>query len=56
MTDKMKDLLSPEHLAMLRDESGISEEVIETRGYRTITDPNELVDLEFAPRRLHWRA
>lgn len=41
--------LSAEHLRMLRDESGISEEVIRARGYRTVTDPRELADLGFAP-------
>lgn len=41
--------LSAEHLRMLRDESGISEEVIRARGYRTVTDPRELAALNFAP-------
>lgn len=42
-------LLSAEHLRMLRDGSGISDEVIEARGYRTITKAKELDQLGFAP-------
>lgn len=41
--------LSPEHLAMLRNESGISDDVILARGYRTITDKKDLETLGFAP-------
>jgi hypothetical protein len=33
------------HLKMLRDESGISDEVIAARGYRTVTDHKELTSL-----------
>ncbi len=40
--------LSSKHQAMLHDESGISEEVIAARGYRTITDPNELKEYGFS--------
>lgn len=39
--------LSEKHLAMLRDGSGISDEVVAARGYRTITDEAELVKLGF---------
>lgn len=40
-------LLQPHHLKMLRDESGISDSVIQARGYRTITDGDELRRLGF---------
>ena len=39
--------LSPTHQAMLRD-SGISPEVAQQRGYRTVTSPTEIVQLGFA--------
>jgi hypothetical protein len=42
--------LSPAHLRTLRDESGISDDVIEARGYRSITDTKELAALGFAPK------
>jgi Domain of unknown function (DUF3854) len=41
--------LSNEHLQMLDKGSGISEEVILARGYRTVTDTRELAALGFAP-------
>ncbi len=41
-------LLSPAHLGMLRAGSGISDDVILARGYRTVTDPDELAALGFA--------
>nr|HMT21555.1 DUF3854 domain-containing protein [Promineifilum sp.] len=41
--------LAPHHYAMLHDESGIADEVIAVRGYRTITDAAELRGLGFAP-------
>jgi len=41
--------LSPEHRAMLREESAISNDVIEARGYRTVKG-EELADLGFARR------
>jgi len=41
--------LSAAHLEMLRRGSGISDEVIAARGYRTITDSKELAALGFAP-------
>jgi rubredoxin len=40
--------LSPEHLTLLREGSGISDDVIIERGYRTITDPKELRDRGFS--------
>lgn len=41
--------LAPRHYAMLHDESGIADEVIAARGYRTITQAAELETLGFAP-------
>ncbi len=41
--------LSAPHLVMLRTESGLSDEVIAARGYRTITNVKELAALNFAP-------
>ena len=41
--------LSLEHLRMLLEGSGISEEVIAARSYRTITGADELDALGFAP-------
>ena len=43
------NLLALNHLQTLRDGSGISDEVIAARGYRTVTDSNELSALGFAP-------
>jgi hypothetical protein len=43
------DGLADYHFTMLREGSGISEEVIRARGYRTITDPRELGALNFTP-------
>ncbi len=40
--------LSPHHLSMLREESGIAETIIAARGYRTVTQETELVRLGFA--------
>jgi hypothetical protein len=37
---------------MLREESGISEEVIAARGYRTVTDHTDLSALGFSSRQL----
>jgi hypothetical protein len=42
--------LSATHLEMLRRGSRISDEVIAARGYRTVSDPNELAGLGFTPR------
>ncbi|MBE7532284.1 MAG: hypothetical protein HND44_20995 [Chloroflexi bacterium] len=41
--------LSERHLAMLRQESGLSEAIIQARGYRTVTDEADLIPLGFAP-------
>ena len=43
----LTDLLSPEHLTMLRDGSSILDEVILARGYRTVTSPADLLELGF---------
>ena len=40
--------LSDKHYKMLAAESGINDEVIRQRGYRTVTDSAELRDLGFA--------
>jgi hypothetical protein len=37
--------LTPAHLTMLRDESGIAEAIIAERGYRSLTSPEALVTL-----------
>jgi hypothetical protein len=42
--------LSAEHQLMLREESGISDEVISARGYHTITNHKELIALGFASK------
>jgi putative DNA primase/helicase len=44
----IQEQLSPEHWEMLTGGSGISEEVIEARGYRTVEDSEELAQLGFA--------
>ena len=41
--------LSDKHLKMLTEESGISEQVIRERGYRTITSEGDLVQYGFSP-------
>ncbi len=46
----MNASLSPAHLRILREESAISDAVIEARGYRTVTDSNELKEYGFAPQ------
>ncbi|MBK9050864.1 MAG: DUF3854 domain-containing protein [Chloroflexi bacterium] len=46
MTDSVS--LSPHHITMLREESGIAEAIINARGYRTVTQETELVRLGFA--------
>jgi hypothetical protein len=43
-----QNILSPEHLTVLREGSGISDEVILARGYLTITDPKELRERGFS--------
>lgn len=40
--------LSPEHLSMLRDGSGIDDATISARGYRTITESKHLRELGFS--------
>ena len=40
--------LTPEHLTMLEQESGITREVIEARAYRTVTKKADLETLGFA--------
>jgi hypothetical protein len=44
---ELQRCLSPEHLKMLRDESGIADEHILRRGYRTITSSSDLAALGF---------
>ena len=41
--------LSENHLKILSDESGISEQMIRERGYRTITSEGDLVQFGFSP-------
>jgi hypothetical protein len=41
--------LSQKHYEMLHGESGISEDIIAARGYCTVTDSKELLDLGFSP-------
>jgi hypothetical protein len=41
-------MLSPAHVTMLRQESGITDAVITARGYRSIDDPGDLQDLGFS--------
>lgn len=43
-----KLFLADNHYTMLTEESGISDEVIQARGYRTVTQAKELADLGFA--------
>jgi hypothetical protein len=45
-------ILSAEHLHILKEESGIAEDVIAARGYRTITVVKELAELGFTSRQL----
>ena len=44
--------LKPKHLAMLREGSAISDEVILARGYRSIDDFSELAELGFSSTQL----
>lgn len=41
--------LSELHLQMLRDESGISQEILDRRGYKTMSNPDALARLGFSP-------
>ena len=42
-------VLQPEHYRILAEESGISDDIIRRRGYRSISDAAELRELGFAP-------
>jgi hypothetical protein len=46
--ERSQKYLAPHHMETLISGSGISEGVIEARGYWTATDPDELIDLGFA--------
>ncbi len=46
---KQESTLADNHLKMLAEESGISEQVIRERGYRTITSEGDLVQYGFSP-------
>ena len=46
----LRQTLSDNHLFMLTQESGISEEVIASRGYWTCEDPDDLIELGFNKR------
>lgn len=46
-SDATDDNLHPHHRVLLEVESGIAPAVIESRGYRTVTNPEELVGLGF---------
>ncbi len=50
LTDTLSRRLRPNHLEMLRRESGIADEVIAARGYRTVTDHADLAALGFSPQ------
>jgi putative DNA primase/helicase len=50
--DRLQQDLSPKHLRMLREESGISPEDILARGYSTASDPEQLRELGFAEYQL----
>lgn len=47
--DNGDDVLHPHHRVLLEVESAIAPAVIESRGYRTVTDPQELLSLGFKP-------
>jgi hypothetical protein len=44
-----KTYLSEHHLTMLKVESSISDQVIDARGYRTVTEKGELIEYGFSP-------
>jgi hypothetical protein len=48
LLETMTLTLSEKHLQLLRDGSGIGDEVVAARGYRTITDEADLLRLGFA--------
>ncbi len=47
---RIKEILSTNHFEMLSKESCISEEVIIARGYKTISNKNELAELGFSSK------
>ena len=47
---KPVNTLSQKHYTILHEESGISDDIIAARGYRTITHSKELLDLNFSPK------
>lgn len=47
-----KGVLSPEHRTALIEESGISEEIIDLRGYWTATNRKELKDMGFGKKQI----
>jgi hypothetical protein len=51
-TPTAADLLAPHHAKMLLQGSGISEEVVTTRGYRTVNEPSDLKALGFSGSQL----
>jgi hypothetical protein len=46
--EDLKEVLSPDHLRLLLEESGISSQVVRERGYRTVETKAELKRLGFA--------
>jgi putative DNA primase/helicase len=46
------DVLAPHHAQMLLEESGISEEIVVGRGYRTVDEPEDLKASGFSERQL----
>src|SRR5215210_4400591 len=53
---RLEQDLSPEHLRMLRESSGISPDDILARSYFTATDPDQLRELGFAEYQLRTPA
>jgi putative DNA primase/helicase len=56
LEDRLEQDLSPEHLLMLREESGISPQDILARGYFTASDSEQLGELGFADYQLRTPA
>src|SRR5262245_46446916 len=52
-TMKLEDTLSTEHLKHLREGSGLSDEVILERGYRTITTKTALREYGFSDKQVN---
>jgi len=48
----MTSQINSEHLKMLKDESGISDELIKMRGYRSVSNIEELKELGFSSSQL----